>query len=131
MQAKRLQMLKTYFESKVPKDIEQMTINQQRLIEAVLQAKDNMDQHDARYWGVELFGHMHRTAKSLQGRPMPLVCIEDLGEYYYRPYAFFVHNPLICGHKETILKMPSLIYFCIACRGVVKSPDWYLEVDAR
>ncbi|PAW95065.1 hypothetical protein CKK33_16815 [Mucilaginibacter sp. MD40] len=108
-----------------------MTVNQQKLVDAALQAKDNRDHHDARYWGVELFGHMHRTAMSLQSRPMPLICIEDLGEYYYRPYAFYVHNPLICGHTETILKMPYLIDFCIACRGVVKPPDWYLDVADR
>lgn len=107
-----------------------MTINKRRLIEAVLQAKESGD-YDARHWGVELFGHTHRTALSLQSRPMPLVCVESLGAYNYRPYAFYVHNPLICGCRESILKLPYLIDFCKDCKGVVKPDKWYRDIISR
>lgn len=107
-----------------------MTTNQRKLIYEVMNAK-NDDDHDARHRGVELFGHWHRTAKSLQKLPVPQVCIEDLGEFYYHPYAFYVHNPLVCDCRETILKVPYLINFCPACRGVVKPDDWYTNIEER
>lgn len=107
-----------------------MTANQRKLIEAVFAVK-NDDDYDARHRGIELLGHWHRTAKSLMRLPVPLVCIEDLGDYRYRPYAFYVHNPLICDCRETILKVPYLIEFCPLCRGVVKPDDWYTDIDER
>jgi hypothetical protein len=107
-----------------------MTANQRKLIEDVFAVKDNND-YDARNRGVELFGHRHRTAKSLMRKPVPMICIEDLGEYRYRPYAFYVHNPLLCGCTDTVLKVPYLIDFCKSCRGVVKDGDWHANIEER
>lgn len=107
-----------------------MTTNQIKLLDRVLSARRS-DEPDARHWGMELFGHWHRTAKSLQKMPMPQVCIESLGEHRYQPYAFYVHHPMFCECGDTILKMPYLIDFCPACRGVVKPPEWYENLAER
>lgn len=107
-----------------------MTKNQRKLLAEVFEVKGD-DDPDARRRGVELFGHWHRTAMSLQTIPNPMVCIEDLGENYYHPYAFYVHNPLICGCTDTVLKMPYIIEFCNSCKGVVKSADWFENIGDR
>jgi len=107
-----------------------MTTNQRKLIEAVFAVKDD-DNDDARHRGIELFGHWHRTVRSLMRQPMPLICIESLGEYDYRPYAFYVHNPLICDCRQVILKVPYLINFCAVCRGIMKPPEWYAHIEER
>lgn len=107
-----------------------MTENQRKLRDRVMEARFN-DSNDARHWGVELFGQAHRTAKSLQSKPLPQVCIESLGEYNYCPYAFYVHNPLVCDCAETVTTVPYLIDFCKSCRGVVKPAWWYEDVELR
>lgn len=107
-----------------------MTTNQRKLITSVFDVKNNED-HDARHRGIELLGHRHRTAKSLMRQPVPLICIESLGEYDYWPYAFYMHNPLVCDCRETILKVPYLIVFCPVCRGVVKPDEWYVDIAER
>lgn len=81
--------------------------------------------------GVELFGHWHRIAKSLQAVPGPMICIEDLGENYYQPYTFYVHNPLVCQCTTTILKMPYIIELCKSCKGVIKSGEWFKNITDR
>ncbi|EHQ25527.1 hypothetical protein [Mucilaginibacter paludis] len=85
-----------------------MTKNQRKFIAAVFDVKNNNDP-DARHRGIELFGHWHRTAKSLQAQISPMICIESLGETTYQPFAFYVHNPLICQCTDKVLKVPYLV----------------------